>query len=149
MLNVKKTKTSLKAAVCGFISNFFLKSDQKQRNCLCLWNRAGFVPPTLLSTNLMLIHHFFFSFLSWSLDQATNYSQFFPPVGCFCCWMEDGRRSREGGGNEGVCDWVSPPLCCSSRDKPSFFLSGPALSCLFGADSCFIPAAQIFLFTSI
>lgn len=50
---------------------------------------------------------------------------------CFYSWKEEEEGVGEGGGNGGVCDWVSPPLCCSAHDKPLLFYQDlPSLACL-------------------
>lgn len=79
---------------------------------------------------------FFFFLLSNSLDQPTNYSHF-STVG--------GRRGvAEGGGNGGVCDRVSPPLCCSAHDKPLLFYQDlPSLACLLQIAALFAPCSTM------
>lgn len=66
--------------------------------------------------------------LSYSLDQASNYSHFSANS---LLQLEGGSELGKGGGVGDACDWVSPPPCCSTHDKPLLFYQDlPSLACL-------------------
>lgn len=86
-----------------------------------------------------VVHTLLFLLLSYSLDQPTNYSHFSLMVSTV-----SGRKGvGEGGGDGGVCDWVSPPLCCSAHDKPLLFYQDlPSFACVLQIAALFAPCSN-------
>lgn len=114
-----------------------VKSDSSAAGVsVCARDGAGYIPPTLLE--LLFID---FLVLSYSLDQPTNYSHF--SSGCFYSWWEEGswgRRRKWGLSATGCLLFCAVQLMINLSSFFYFILSGPALSCLFTADSCFLPS---------
>lgn len=51
---------------------------------------------------------------------------------------------RKQGGDGGVCNWVSPPLCCSAHDKPlPFYQALTSLACLLQIAALFALCATM------
>lgn len=79
---------------------------------------------------LSLVHFSFYCYPTVWINPLIT-AIFFPfSAGCFYRWREEGSQGR-GRKWGGVCDWVSPPLCCLAHDKPLLFYQDlPSLACL-------------------
>lgn len=111
-------KSDSPASSKGFLSVLRMESGTSHPHC------ERFRDATVARTLLFLL-------LSYSLDQPTNYSHFFSFFCRLFLPLEGGGESGKGEEMGGVCDWVSPPLCCLAHDKPLLFYQDlPSLACL-------------------